>query len=269
METPQKVQVKKGKGDKFLNVVSGISAVFIALFIAFMVGRYIFLANYRYYPVSGTSMQPTINAGLSEQSVKDGVYIKYNEQINVNDIIIIKLEDRVNTIIKRVIAKGGDKISIRKYDEYDNQYRVSVIRDGSENIEILQEDYILSYPGWSYDEGITFGSEVYESRFYETFLKATLEPESHFVNRYDVSYEGDTYFVEVPEGEIFYMGDNRGASLDARINGTCTEEQVVGVVKVIIRDVSTAKSNNTLWWEKIKAVFGYFWNEIGNFFAWS
>lgn len=37
--------------------------------------------------------------------------------------------------------------------------------------------------------------------------------------------------IEVPEGEIFYLGDNRIESADSRTFGTCTTEQVVGVVE--------------------------------------
>lgn len=37
--------------------------------------------------------------------------------------------------------------------------------------------------------------------------------------------------IEVPEGEIFYLGDNRIESADSRTFGTCTVEQVVGVVE--------------------------------------
>jgi len=34
----------------------------------------------------------------------------------------------------------------------------------------------------------------------------------------------------IPEGEVFYLGDNRTNSSDSRIYGTCKEENIVGVV---------------------------------------
>ena len=39
------------------------------------------------------------------------------------------------------------------------------------------------------------------------------------------------YPIQLKEGEVFYLGDNRGNSSDSRDYGTCTYEQVVGVVE--------------------------------------
>ena len=36
---------------------------------------------------------------------------------------------------------------------------------------------------------------------------------------------------KIPDGEYFYLGDNRGNSTDSRTYGTCSKEQIVGVVE--------------------------------------
>ena len=48
--------------------------------------------------------------------------------------------------------------------------------------------------------------------------------------------QGKTYYeqtsVTVLDGEVFYLGDNRENSSDSRQYGTCTEEQILGVVEL-------------------------------------
>lgn len=58
------------------------------------------------------------------------------------------------------------------------------------------------------------------------------------------------YFV-VPEGEVFYLGDNRANSSDSRLTGTCKNGQVLGVVEQ--------------WSLSTRGISGFFY-KVSNFF---
>lgn len=143
----------------------------------------LFLNTYVFFNVKvlGPSMNPTLNSG-------DVLVANRNVGAEYGDIIIIEGE-KSDWLIKRVIGKGGDTITIQ------NGY---VYRNGGK----LTEPYLAK-------EGITF-----------------------YPNVSDKSHVDKTVWV-IPEGEIFYLGDNRTNSSDSRavVFGTCKESQVVGVVE--------------------------------------
>ena len=271
-EFPNFKEERKEKEENriWMMLCSFFMAIFAVLIFAVLC-RTIFYVIYKYYPVRGTSMQPTINPDITSTVVQDGVFAQYNSSIDYDDIIIIQLPNATNTIIKRVIAKEGDKVCIRRYPEYNNEYRVSVIRNGTNTIEVLEEDYINGYTDWSRNESynVDYGDYTvdYENAFYRTYLQGGEEDIHVSLVKED---DGCQYlYYQVMAHHIFYLGDNRAVSKDARANGTISESGVVGVVKIIVRNVVDADTGIALWWEKFKAVITYFFDEIGNFFAWS
>lgn len=234
--------------------------------------------NYRYYPVKGTSMQPTINPDVpspgmgvaDDDLIQDGVFIKVTQNVELNDIVIIKRDPNDDqTIIKRVIAKGGDKVSIAK----DSQgfYTVYVIRAGENQIQALQEDYVAEDDkrAWSYHSYETTtmkGSSVdirYERSFYNTFLSSgnnKVVPQN-FNDR-------TMLFFQLASDEIFYLGDHRSVSRDARANGVAKTTDLVGRVISIIHDAKTLEQEGKLWAVKLKTIFSYYWSNTVDYFAW-
>lgn len=96
-------------------------------------------------------------------------------------------------IIKRVIAVGGDTIDIR-------DGKVYLMKAGESDYVLLEEPYL---DDWQKTE---------------KFVGADCEIKA--------------YPFVVPEGEYYFLGDNRIGSMDSRSKfGTCKKEQIVGVVK--------------------------------------
>ena len=94
-------------------------------------------------------MQPTINSGIAERSSssEDFVYVNTRKKGNHGDIVILKEESSSKPIIKRIIAKEGDLVSIFVGD--DGYYHVSLQNSWESEPQILQEDYVKSYEIWT------------------------------------------------------------------------------------------------------------------------
>ncbi|MBR1862578.1 MAG: signal peptidase I [Ruminococcus sp.] len=106
-----------------------------------------------------------------------------------NDVVIINSSRLGESIVKRVIAVGGQQVVI----DYNSG---TVTVDGS----IMHEPFIKN--GMMNDTG----------RFDRQFLSAS----------------GKLYIYEVPQGQVFVMGDNRDVSADSRTIGFVPEEEIVG-----------------------------------------
>jgi len=100
-----------------------------------------------------------VNGESMENTLFDGNYVLVNKigllfGLDRFDVVVVKLKgskdmwgNRSNddTIIKRVIALEGDKISIAKHGDLNGEYRLSLIKKGSDKVERIEEDYIKSY----------------------------------------------------------------------------------------------------------------------------
>ena len=99
---------------RFIYALLVAFALILVLGIAFENG-------YGYVTIQGTSMQPTLNPDpvyiQGQGTFQDAVFIKYTQDVDYGDIIVINVPEQDNedySIIKRVIAKEGDYISIVK-----------------------------------------------------------------------------------------------------------------------------------------------------------
>lgn len=256
--------------------------VFIILFV--IVGSFSiwFNVTFRFYTVSGTSMKPTLNPDVNGSGFQDGVYVSTNFDLDYGDIIVLyrpdDTEHRQNTIIKRVIATEGDYVTIKMVDTSQGQrYKVFVQRAGSDQIEMLEEEYI--YTGgldWSTNLSPRLDIEtgvLYEPRFYATFLQGA---NTEFDNKY-VLEDGSLYY-KVGEDQVFFLGDNRLVSSDARVYGCADVDDVVGEVVVVINDIKQYfvqnengawESTGEFWFVKMRAIFGYIFDKIVEFFSWN
>lgn len=267
--------------------------ILISIFSIIFVTNIFFQKSYRYITVNGLSMQPTLNSSsklINGKNVQDGVYIKLtNEEVDYNDIIIVdKTKEADHTIIKRLLGFGGDKISIIKMNiGGKEEYRFLRIKSSDSRVEVVQEDYIsgtchdifggeyqLGYSTWSAITDINYNSIKYEQLFYYTFLwDYELEIEKTFNVSYQTfTYQNITYrdvkFFEIEKDKIFYMGDNRTGSSDARSSGTEFQNKIIGKV-VSITHNSTSFQNSPLYlFERVRGYLEVIWKEIIEIFSW-
>lgn len=273
--------------------------IMIIFYLIVFVGNIAFQNSYIYVTIRGTSMQPTLNPDpiFEDGAYQDAVYVRLTKDIDYGEIIIIDKSngDENTTIIKRVLGLEGDKITIaklpiQKEGEIVWEYRVIRIKDShNAKVEILNEDYLSGYVYGVYKDGydewnkersvidesdseIGITTIAYESAFYEQFL---LENENIVIE--SVPYNGEIYSIKFfvvgsdktddEPDQVFYLGDNRIGSTDARFEGTEDIDKVVGRVISIVHDGYSLKSNPLGWLNNLKEYIKIIWNEIVRYFS--
>jgi len=257
-----------------VKIVISILAIYFVLLVIFM-GLYAnFKLKYELVQVSGMSMQPTINPNTTEQKIcDDWVYIR-NREFARGEIVTFnakKYKGVSDYLIKRVIATEYDYITIRLM--YNEKYGMDVYtvclvtsdkldEEGnftSADVEYLDEDYTTSVIEWT-NSSFTPATDAidgfkYEDSFYKTMILS---------GKYGTQSDEDgVWYAQVPQGEFFYLGDNREISSDSRYRGTDKVESIKGVVEIIIHDANDGPSMVV----QLSAVVNYYGEQIGSFFS--
>lgn len=196
---------------------------FFLLCVLFAIALMSFSFIYMGVEVVGPSMQPTINAEWSESEdyKQDIAYInRLDNTVTRGDIIVVETSQSVY-VIKRLIALGGDRIKI---EENAVTHEIEVYLNG----DLLVEDYVV------YKSGLSFTLANFN------LLKAN-HPEY---------FDGDE--LVVPDNYIFYLGDNRGQSLDCSTYGPVSIDEFVGRVDIII---PYGTNFFVYFWQKFVGIF--------------
>lgn len=172
--------------------------------------------------VIGISMQPLFNSNL-EQSLSPEDYEKsiYQDVAFANrfdkgkngDIILLEIledsEGSNNIVIKRIIASGGQRVTLRR--ESDGYYHYYVSNNKNSLGEKLNEPYL--------SKEARKGMDV---NYYNSFCSNA--PIIHYLS------DGMGAYIIVPQNEIFVLGDNRPVSKDSHIFGTVKTDNILGKV---------------------------------------
>ena len=221
--------------NKKINIILGIIFTVICIPIVFAMGVMFYCnAFLEYYPISGTSMQPLLNASGKDE---DHVYITTNiSDLSYGDVVIYKKTNDV-LVIKRVIAMPGDNIMIkdtgRKEENSANNYYAIYIQYGGQGEFVeLVEDYVQD-------------KSSYKSQYYQFYF-------DNISNKNFVTNENGNMYLHIEEDEIFYAGDNRLNSDDCIDYGPMKYDNIVGKVVYIVH------GNNFKLIEVIKQILGIY-----------
>lgn len=155
-------------------------------------------------PISGTSMNPTINDG-------DNILVSYLDKVDKFDVVVLEVneEDNFNVVghtyyIKRVIGVAGDQIKWENKTLYINNNIVDEY--------YLEEGYLDSF--------------VYSENFNGEF-------------KYKDENGNEVLTYTIPDGYYFVMGDNRtiNGSKDSRQIGLIKEDNIIGVAKYFMNGI--------------------------------
>jgi len=280
----EKNTVKKETKNLALYFVTTITLyVVLFFFLFFLVWYTAFVTTHSFYRVNGASMKPTLNYSVSDgdqNASTDGVYVDRWKEPEIFDIIVSK---RVNeNVIKRLMAVEGDYITIAKAvgnDGLEHFYFFRIpagqtlsdeqarMEETGENGYVIRDVADWDSVGKTYSLTVNVGGDdkthLYEdgtnsgvSGFFTAFLSEF--DANEFDNNYYVSTEGLVY-VRVPQGKVFYMGDNRGHSTDCRFYGFVDKEKIVGRVELVVQDFN--------FFNRILLVAKYYFGEVTEFFA--
>ena len=201
----QEVTDAPGVGVKALSFAFDLTELFVISFAVVIVFLCFFL---RHSPVSGSSMEPTIQ-NLDTLLVSNVAYTPA-----YGDVVIVQsTHNLAKPLVKRIIAVGGDTIEInfKRWLVKVNGTIVEQRYDANGNYDKIGGDYVNFIEGESMRLGSVDGSDLYKIGF---------------------SYDASTgsYIATVPEGRLFILGDNRNDSKDSRDAsvGFVDERLVVG-----------------------------------------
>lgn len=214
--------------------------VILSLLVVILTALVIFFYLFKLTPVTGSSMETTIHDGQTVFMMRSGY------TVNRGDIITLEFptEDDERYIIKRVIALEGDKVLFVK-DENGKNYSLYLCKKGETKFSKLDEPYIKEEMRIShffgYDTGI--GLMDYYSESSISSIDVTETPTDTQQRRLKTAIENNCLTVD--DDSVFFLGDNRNYSNDARVFGTKPLSDVTG--KLISKLEPNSTTEKFLW----------------------
>jgi len=128
------------------------------------------------------------------------------------DVVVFRHPTQGVDFIKRAIGLPGDNIQIKSGVVFVNGQEAKQIPDGSFS-EIFEEQGPVGNKPNCANGAVGFGGACLKEKFVETLPDG---PSYSVLNITDSGGGDNTGVFTVPEGEFFFMGDNRDNSTDSR-----------------------------------------------------
>ncbi len=241
------ITIKKSK--KLLNKLLTIVVCFLMLLCFLTLAT---LATYYSAFVDGPSMYPTINAVNSS----DIAYYTNIKTPKKGDIVIVdyNFAEKKFRAIKRLIATGGDTICyynghlLLNGEVLDEKYIEEGYNYIKSNPLVLENTEFTSADNWL-NSGYNQSKENFET-WCKKLVDGTMtasEKNTEFFKNYTTKYAGsivrsevlDTYVLTIPEGFIYFLGDNRKQSSDSSTLGPAEEKYMLAKVDFVAEENST------------------------------
>lgn len=190
-----------------MKILKELGSWIMYILIAFVIASLLNIFVFQITRVQGSSMVPTLSHGDLYIISKLGNVT--NSYPDYEDIIVI---DSRST---RIRSLGDDFSDILKYNAI-----TSLIKPSHDDVYWVKR--VIGLPG---DTIRMEDGKVYRNGILleETYVNPTEEP----------MYTGSE--VEIPEGYIWVMGDNRNHSTDSRVIGAVPVENVIGKLKIKLK----------------------------------
>ena len=255
-------------------LLSQVTIILLAM--CLIICAMVFVTNRTFYTaeVEGASMYPTINSTQKLSGVNDVAYYTTKRNAKRGDVIIVDYIATGSNIdaIKRLIAVGGDTICY---------YNGHILLNGKALTEqYLNDDYKLlkNDPKLLYDSGFasaddwknlgyTKSKDNFEN-WCEILLNSSLTEaqkdeklaDTTFFKNFSTTYFNsvqysevlETYVLTVPDGFVYFLGDNRSNSSDCSLFGPLESKYVLAKVDFVAKGTSTAYY---VFWQEIKHLF--------------
>lgn len=213
--------------------------ILFLVFITVITFSFIFMSVFSYYTVRNISMRPLLN-NYTDPTIHDGVYVNTKNMGQVGDVIVLKNpepDQNVSSVVKRLIATGGDKIAVVKTTEQNGiieVYKILRIPKGNNTYYELVEQYI--------DQTSNVGQKNLYTKF-NLLLSSSSQDRKETI--------GDITFYRLKDDEIFVLGDNRLNSRDSSSYGAVSKDNIIGKVEIII------KQEKFFFWQILQYMLGF------------